>query len=135
MPKFQTMLAKFNTEFSEGRLEGFVRQKERFGPGTRISADFFTEPGTALHRSFTSYLNRMPGVMHETLRSAIHYALSTEPPTQITFAWAPAYDYEVTYWQAPDTEETKGGITVLLKSRYPDDRHPLDGKAASTTSA
>lgn len=135
MPKFQTMLAKFNTEFSEGRLDDFARQKDRFAPGERISADFFTEPGTVLHRSFSTYLARMPGVMHETLRSAIHYALSTEPPTAITFAWAPGYDYEVTYWQAPDTEETRGDITVLLKSRYPDDPHPLSDKAATAQSA
>jgi hypothetical protein len=32
----------------------------------------------------------------------------------------------MTVWQAPDTKNTKGGITVLLKSRYPSDEHPLD---------
>jgi len=30
-------------------------------------------------------------------------------------------------WQAPDTKTTKGGITVLIKSRYPDDAHPIKG--------
>ena len=60
------------------------------------------------------------------LRSIIHHALSTTPPTQVTFAWAPGYDFEMTVWQAPDTKTTKGGITVLVKSRYPADTHPLD---------
>jgi hypothetical protein len=63
--------------------------------------------------------------LQEALRSTIYHALSTKPPTQVTFGWAPGYDYEVTIWHAPDTKKTKGGITVLIKSRYPDDKHPL----------
>ena len=72
-----------------------------------------------------AYFAHMPGAIHESLRSVIHHALSTNPPTQITFAWAPAYDWELTVWQAPDTRHTKGGITLLIKSRYPDDKHPI----------
>jgi hypothetical protein len=34
----------------------------------------------------------------------------------------------VTIWQAPDTRTSRGGITVLVKSRYPDDTHPLQGE-------
>ena len=67
----------------------------------------------------------MPASFQETLRSIIYHALSTRPATQITFAWAPGYDYELTMWHAPDTKQTKGGITVLVKSRYPSDAHPL----------
>jgi hypothetical protein len=65
--------------------------------------------------------------MREALRAIIYQALGTTPPTQITFSWAPAYDYELTIWDAPNTRRTRGGITVLLKSRYPDDKHPLAG--------
>ena len=72
--------------------------------------------------------SRAPGGISEALRATIHYALGTTPPTLITFAWAPSYDYEIDIWQAPDTETTKGGITVLFKSRYPDDVHPIAAK-------
>ena len=65
--------------------------------------------------------------MQEALRAIIYQALSTTPPTQITFAWAAGYDFELSVWQAPDTKTSKGGITVLLKSRYPDDKHPIAG--------
>jgi hypothetical protein len=60
-----------------------------------------------------------------TIRAIMNYAVSTSPPTQITFAWSPGYDYELTIWHAPDTDATSGGITVLIKSRYPADTHPL----------
>jgi hypothetical protein len=38
--------------------------------------------------------------------------------TLVTFAWAPAYDWEITVWDAPC------GVTVLIKSRYPADGVP-----------
>jgi hypothetical protein len=67
----------------------------------------------------------VPQIFHEQVRSAIHHALTASPPIPITFAWAPAYDHEVSLWQAPDTKLTNGGITVVVKGRYPVDTHPL----------
>jgi hypothetical protein len=48
-------------------------------------------------------------------------------------SWAPGYDYELSVWQAPDTRTSRGGITVLIKSRYPDDKHPLKDEPAFGT--
>ena len=83
-----------------------------------------------LFKDLVSYFDTIPGSLQEIFRATIYYALSTNPPTLVTFAWAPSYDFEMTTWQAPDTRETQGGITVLLKSRYPTDAHPIAKRAA-----
>ena len=128
MPKFQTLLHELNIKFSPNRVGELVTNKSAFAPGQPLDtalATLLAKPGTTLFRTFKAYLAKTPGSISEALRSTIYYVLSTTPPTPITFSWAPAYDYEITVWHAPDTKSTRGGVTVLLKSRYPDDRHPL----------
>ena len=125
MPHLQTILGTLNTAFSRENIPRLVEQREAFRPGQTLGAGIVVQQKTALHGDWVKYLHQMPGSIQETVRSVIYHSLSTSPPTQIIFAWAPGYDYELTLWQAPDTKMTKGGITVLLKSRYPDDKHPI----------
>jgi hypothetical protein len=120
----QTVLNELNGRFGRDQIGATAAKKAMYAPGQKLTGAL-AAGGTPLEPAFQAYLAQLPGAIHETVRSVIHHALSTEPPTQITFAWAPGYDYEVTVWQAPDTARTKGGITLLLKSRYPDDKHPL----------
>ncbi len=122
MPKYQTLVAELNGMFSPERIEETAERREEFAPGQPFANVFERSP---LHRVLGRYLSTVPYIFTETVRSVAHHALSTKPPTPVTFAWAPAYDFELTLWQAPDTAETRGGITVLVKSRYPDDAHPL----------
>ena len=124
MPIMQTMLCELNCKFSKDQIGATAAKRAMYAPGKKITGALIAA-GTPLERAFRTYFSHVPGAIQETLRSVIYHALSTDPPTQITFAWAPSYDYEVTVWQAPDTAQTKGGITLLLKSRYPDDKHPL----------
>ena len=124
MPVMQTMLVELNCKFARDQIGATAAKKDMFAPGQKLVGALIAG-GTPLEPAFKDYLAKLPGAIHETLRSVIHHALSAEPPTQITFAWAPGYDYEITVWQAPDTARTKGGITLLLKSRYPDDKHPI----------
>ncbi|HUO12629.1 MAG TPA: hypothetical protein VMU37_07725 [Caulobacteraceae bacterium] len=130
MPRFQTLVGRLNEAFGAEKIANLVNNQPRFAQGQNVAealASIAADPSTALYRVFRDYLRRLPGVHSETVRAAIYYALGTSPPTLITFAWAPSYDWEVTYWEAPNTSETPGGITVLFKSRYPDDKHPLAG--------
>lgn len=133
MPHLQTMLGTLNTAFSKESISKLVEQREAFCPGKPLGAGIVVHSKMALHGDWVKYLNQIPGSIQEAIRSAIYYSLSTSPPTQITFAWAPGYDYEVTIWQAPDTRTSRGGITVLIKSRYPDDKHPLKDEPAFGT--
>lgn len=129
MPKMQTALAGLNHAFSRRHIDDLARRRQMFAPGQALNtviADLGADGDAVMHRKLAAYIAKLPGGLGEALRAAIYDALGTSPPTTITFAWAPHYDYELTLWQAPDAEDTKGGITVLLKSRYPDDRHPLE---------
>lgn len=127
MPAFQTLLTRFNMAFTEDRIGELQRQRERFDPGQSLegAVDIVAAHDAVLRRALKRYLKRTPPAIAEAIRAVIAQALSTSPATLITFAWAPAYDYEVTIWQAPDTRQTRGGVTLLFKSRYPDHAHPL----------
>jgi len=134
MPALQTVLGQLNTAFSRDEIDKLVEKKEMFAPGKPLAAGVVVQSRMALFKQWSDYLNHIPMSMQEAIRSIIYYALSTKPAIQITFAWAAGYDYELTIWHAPDTRATKGGITILIKSRYPDDAHPVSGSAAPATS-
>ena len=128
MPQLQALVGVLNRRFSFPDIQGFSEQhRDTYSQGARLS-DIARRLGTAppqLQEAWGRLLDSLPFAIHETLRAIMHTALNQSPPTTVTFAWAPSYDFEVTVWQAPDTKTSRGGITVLLKSRYPDDRHPL----------
>jgi hypothetical protein len=130
MPRMQTTLNALNTRMAHGPIREFSRtHRDLFAPGEDFShALAHSADIPALYDAFKEHLANIPGGISEAMRAAIHYALGTNPPTLVTLAWAPSYDFEIDIWQAPDTEETRGGITILLKSRYPDDAHPIAKK-------
>lgn len=133
MPHLQTILGQLNTAFSKDNIAKLAAQRELFAPGKPLAAGIVVEPTMALHKHWQAYLGTIPKSMQEAIRAVIYQALSAEPPTLITFAWSPGYDFELTVWHAPDTRLTRGGITVLIKSRYPDDKHPLHDEPAHGT--
>jgi len=125
MPALQTVLSNLNYAFSKNEVAQLIARREDFAPGKPLDLGFATPKGTPLYRAWRNYIKQLPESFQDTLRGIIFYSLSTKPSTPLTFAWAPGYDYELAIWHAPDTRETRGGITVLIKSRYPIDKHPL----------
>jgi hypothetical protein len=122
MPALQTVISRLNEEFGKDGIKALVAKREAFAPGTslnEIETALFSDTEAHVYRFFREYIGRLPRSIQEAFRAVIYYALSTDPPTTITFAWAPGYDYEVTIWQVPDVHPTRGGITMLLKSPYP----------------
>ena len=126
MPMFQTLLGELNVHMGREKIRELAKKADMFAPGKDPDYSFLMTENTRATSAWMEHLKEMPPAIRAGIRSVIHHALTTEPPTQVTFAWAPGYDYEFTVWQAPDTKTTKGGITVLIKSRYPADTHPLD---------
>ncbi|MET0272891.1 MAG: hypothetical protein ABW360_07855 [Phenylobacterium sp.] len=118
MPAFTAVVAELNRQFHPDQIKDFAQRIDAFAPGKKFDVGLIAKPGSAAHRGFSSYLDQIPGSLYEALRGVIHYALSTSPPTQVTFAWTPAYDYEMTISHATC------GITVLFRSRYPSDKLP-----------
>lgn len=122
MPALQTVLSRLNEEFGKDGIKSLVAKREAFAPGRPIEdleTAILSDSEAHVYKFFRKYLEKLPKSIQEAFRSTIYYALSTKPPTTITFAWAPAYDYEMTIWQVPDVRPTRGGITLLLKSPYP----------------
>ena len=127
MPMLQFMLGRLNRRFSGQELLETRARRENWAPGrslSQIAREARTAPPELLD-GWARFLDTMPVAIQETIRAVAYAALSADPPVEVTFAWAPGYDFEVTVWQAPDTRTTKGGITLLVRSRYPDDRHPM----------
>ena len=125
MPHLQTGLGTLNIAFSKENIGKLVPKRDSFREGQILAQGIVVDDKQALHGEWKKYLGQIPAAMQEAIRAIIFNALGTKPPTTITFAWAPGYDYELSIWQAPDTRTSRGGITVLIKSRYPDDHHPL----------
>ncbi|HSV03009.1 MAG TPA: hypothetical protein VLI41_07350 [Phenylobacterium sp.] len=134
MPMLQTYLAQLNREFHPDRIGAFKAQRQQhFAPGRPLDLAFLGDEKTPLGRAWKTHFETIPESLREAIRGVIHSALAADPPIPLTFAWAPGYDYELNVWHAPDTDMTRGGITMLIKTRYPADRHPQDraGRPAS----
>jgi hypothetical protein len=121
MPAMQTMLTDLNQRFGpEGiraiSTELLARDELRLSEVATAVGTF--GPGLA------RYLDELPPAIHDAILGVIRSAVARSMP--ITFAWAPGYDHELSVWDVADTADTTGGITVLMRSRYPADTHPLE---------
>ena len=120
MPALQTVLGKLNQAFgTEEGLRRLVANKSLFAPDAELGSGLIIQKDAPLFKLYQKYLDNIPGSIAATLKSVMRYALDQNPPTHVTFAWAPSYDYEITVWEVPDNKKTRGGITVLIKSPYP----------------
>jgi len=114
-----SVIRRLNREFDHDRIDEFAENAEAFAPDRPLDVRVLSGVARNVGDAFQYYLDSLPGAVRETLRSVIYYALKSDPPISITFAWAPAYDAGVTVWEAPCA------ITVLCQSRYP----PGDARA------
>jgi len=118
MPMFRAFVNHLNREFGPDRIGENVKAAGAFAPGKTLDASFVVRKGSTEHKLVQSYLKKMPPHLRESLRGAIHGALTSKPAKPITFAWAPGYDFEVNIW------DYGCGMTVLVRGRYPADRTP-----------
>ncbi len=131
MPLMQTTLSALNDVFGTQNLTAI--DPGLFDPGTGASlVDGFVRAGVDLDDATQRYIRTWPTALQAALQAAIFENLRRDGSVPITFAWAPGYDFELSMWDVRDTSATAGGITVLLKSRYPDDVHPLGTVASSS---
>lgn len=132
MPRMQTAVSAFNATFGPEAIRDADPSGFAAGSGMSLS-EALLNAGVELDRATAAYVEGWPSGIQAALKAVIADNLQREGTVPITFAWAPGYDFEVSIWDVRDTTETAGGITILFKSRYPDDPHPLAG--GTTTSA
>lgn len=75
----------------------------------------------------TGVLRRLSPTIIEAARAIVYGNLQRQEPYGMTFAWRPGYDHELTVWESTSADNSPGWITVLIKSRYPLDPHPISG--------
>ena len=102
--------------------------------GAETLSRAFVAAGVDLDDATAAYMDTWPSAIQASLRAAVFENLSRDGRVPITFAWAPGYDFELTIWDVRDSTETVGGMTVLFKSRYPSDTHPLLAEGAAAKS-
>jgi hypothetical protein len=124
----QRLASDLNRFFGPGpvdtELVGRLSGEDRLGD---IAYDLALDLDDDLRVFLRDYLNGMPRAIEAAIRGVLLANLAEgDNRRPITFAWVPAYDWEVTVWDVADAR-SRGGITVLLGSRYPDDEHPLSG--------
>jgi len=124
MPMLQAFVNDLNRKFGNEQIRETMKLAPAFAPGQVLDASFVVRRNSAAYKVVQSYLNKLPSSLSESLRATIHSALVGKTAKPITFAWAPAYDFELNVW------DYGCGMTVLLKGRYPADRMPdrTDGK-------
>jgi hypothetical protein len=118
MPALQVTFSDLNGKFGPDGIK--VLTPDLFSEGTRLSGllpDELQPLGFAL--------DALPSGIHEAIRAILRDAVTREMP--VTIAWAPGYDYKLNVWDVSSTDDTLGGITMLVETRYPDDPHPING--------
>lgn len=123
MSTFRRMAEQANVLFSRGNIDKFEFDPAMLAPGQPASS-FLRELGIVNSDPELDYLRSWPDGLKEALRATIISALSRSPRVPLMFSWAPAYDYELNVWEELGTDGDPGGITILLRSRYPSDTHP-----------
>ena len=125
MPMFQAMSERANARFNRERIHEvdtahFGLQRNAVATGITLSA-LATSLGIAMTAAEKKYLNTWPPALQEVLRAALLSAVNRTPRMPVTISWAPGYDYEVNLWESRAAGKSMGGLTILLRSRYPDE--------------
>lgn len=125
MPVFHEITGRLNERFRRGEIDEMSIEPFL---GDESLADIASGQGIVGDPESISYviLDSIPQGMQAALKALIAQNLSREPGDrwEMTFAWAPGYDYQLSLWEAPSTVVSRAGITVMLQTRYPADPHP-----------
>lgn len=127
MPAYQLYLGALNCRTTYDRIREF--DIADFGPD-RDLADTVRRlpdleglaPPLQLQEEVAGIIAAMPPSISNTIREVMRSAI--ERRVAVTFAWRPGYDFKVEVTESLDSSSTRGGITVLLETRYPGDRPP-----------
>jgi hypothetical protein len=119
MPVFHAMARRANTTLTAEGLAGV--DSALFAEG-RSLVEALQELGVIVNDEEASYIAAFPSGLQEAVRALVHDNIASGAPLDMTFAWAPGYEDELSLWQVADGDHTTGGITVFIRSRFPEDR-------------
>ncbi len=129
MPMYQAIAERLNSQFNRENIGRMG--KKQFAPGELI--DVFQQMGLIHNEEQAEFVRSMPMALRETLRAVYNSAINREHQIPVTIAWLPGYDWEITVAEAPGVPGSIGGITIIVRTRYPADRHPAAGTGQSAS--
>ena len=121
MPSLQRMVEVANAFWRRDNIQNINR--DWFLPNKALGT--FNEALAGGNKFDLNVANHLPKGLQEMLRALYLYNLDG-PRLGIQFAWMPGYDWELTVTECPGTPQSPGAFTVLIRSRYPLDRHPSE---------
>jgi hypothetical protein len=144
MPMLDQASAIMSTKLSAANIAEYVADAPKFA-ALPLPAGFIYPNDTVRRPMLQAYLDGLPIGIQESIRSTIHFALTSDPPKPVAVRWEADYDYRLEHHETFDTynsPRSAGVITLVLRGRYPDDPHPLAdriqpraGRAASRRAA
>ena len=121
MPWIETAVSRINIALhpdNRGELDA-----EHFAPGRSLRAAF-RHMGVEDDERLWTALAGFPASVGEAFRAAIYSALTRDEKGAITIAWIASYDYGLEIYESQSFDNSPAGLTVVVRSRYPFDRHP-----------
>src|SRR5690242_6846858 len=117
MPIMQGIIERLNVLLNRKNLEHL--DADLVAPGQSLAAAA-RAVGAVTAAYEQAFIESWPSSLQEVIRAALYSAATRKPRIPVTFSWTPGYDFEVSVWEAPGTRRTIGGITIQVRSRYPD---------------
>jgi hypothetical protein len=124
MPAFEVAAWEFNKAFAHDRMKETARQRELFAPGQSITDSLGRKGLNVGNAKAMNALAAWPPSMQETFRAVIYEVLGRADPPPITVSVRPDYDFEIRVWEPTATVDSKGGVYIEIRMRYPFDPHP-----------
>ncbi len=128
MPWIEAALATFNTALQPANRERL--DPELFAPGRPVK-DAFLGSGVHDDSRIWKALELWPRSVAEAFKAALHSALTRKTGGPITVSWIASYDYGLEVYESQSFDDSPGGLTIIVRSRYPFDRHPASRRAAA----
>ena len=122
MPIFQSLTTRFNQSI------GDPERADLEGAAAATSLVEAFDVHDIFEAGEREFIETIPEAISGAMLGAIKANLERgKGAVAITFAWRPGYDFGLELYDTPGTPESKGGITMIVTTRYPRDLpHPKD---------
>lgn len=130
MPLFETFFRRLNAVFTDDGL-AFERAADLDMDSPTSLRDMMRDMDMTIEGRFDEFIGEFPPALTDGLKAAVRSASRSRKP--ITFQWSPAYDFELHIYESRDYEGSPGGVSIHVRSRYPNDPHPQGPPPASAS--
>lgn len=121
MPFLQLVIHDLNAHLAPGQIENF--DTADFDEAIPLRDIVMSSLGVGAGADgLDGFLNTAPHAVSYAFKAILRSAASRRQP--VTLVWMPGYEWELTVTDTADAT-TPGGISVLVRSRYPGDPSPV----------